>query len=143
VVSKEGEWFATVQFMDKDGFLSPEYTDSIILDFTPPIGGVMLNDGAATTTNPKVKATYLAFDLITAVNQMCYTAFNEEDPYSWWSLYEPYQGAQMDKFLTFSPKPGKKTVIMHFMDAAGNVTEKTATITLKARALPFLNLLLD
>jgi PKD repeat protein len=121
--SDEGKWFATIQFKDNNGFLSPEYTDSIILDFTRPAATLTLNDGATTTLNPQATMKFSATDA-NEVAWVSYTAFNQEDSYYIWSLWEPYQGAPVTKSLTFSSKPGLKTVIMHFMDAAGNITEK-------------------
>jgi hypothetical protein len=142
----EGSWPVTVQFKDSNGFLSPEYSDSIILDFTPPAVILTLDNGAATTRNPSVKVDWSASDAV-GIAQMHYTSFDEGDSYYHWSLvnfspptliYRPRPST-----IKFSSKPGRKTVMVRFTDVAGNVTHTQASIELKKVSLPFLQLLLD
>ena len=138
--SPDGVHTVYVKFRNVNKVESQLYQASIIVDTTASAGTLTLNDGATTTSHPKVTMKFSATDNY-LVTKMRYTYFNQEDPYYFWPFYwENYQPTT--KTLTFSARPGIKKVRVQFMDEAGNISEYSQTITLR-RALPFLELLLD
>jgi hypothetical protein len=144
--SPNGPHTVSVKFRDQYGTESPEYQASTILDITPPAVTLTLNDGAATTHNPSVKVDWSSSDS-PGLMQMTYTSFNEGDSFYLWStplhFFTPVQTYHPDsKTIKFSPKPGRKTVMVRFVDAAGNVTHAQASIQLQPAAVTFLPLLL-
>jgi hypothetical protein len=126
--SPDGPHSVSVKFRDLYGTESTVSQASIILDITPPAGTLTLNGGAATTKNPDVQTTWSA-DLDTSgVAKMSWCSFNEEDTHYHWSLWENYQATSRQ--ILFSSHPGRKTVIVRFMDNAGNVNQIEASIYL-------------
>jgi PKD repeat protein len=128
-----------VQFRDALGTESPWYQDEITVDTTPPAPMLILNYGQDTTRNRHIRVEWNAIDA-NGVAKMRYTAFNEEDLYLIWTSWMDYQATVMT--IPFSARPGKKTVIVEFMDAAGNITSVQDSARLIRPFLPFIPLLL-
>jgi PKD repeat protein len=125
---------------------SQVYQDTIILDTTAPAVTLTLNDGAVITSNPSVKVRWSASDAI-GVARMSYATVNEGDSFYMWSaplyFYTPVQTYNPpSRTVKFSSKPGRKTVMVRFTDAAGNVAHAQASIQLQPAAVTFLPLLL-
>jgi hypothetical protein len=138
-----GPFAVTVQFKDASNNLSPEYQDSIILDYCPPAGSLTLNGGNPATCNPRVTASWSASDDYgDGVSKMRWVAYNQGDSFMIWPLWLDYQPTIMT--FPFNSTLGDKTVLVEFMDFAGNITQVQGTIKLEAHcpALPFLMLLL-
>ncbi|MEW6187630.1 MAG: PKD domain-containing protein [Thermodesulfobacteriota bacterium] len=138
-----GTFSVTVQYRDAANNLSPEYEDTIILDYCPPSGSVSLNGGNPTTCNPRVTATWSASDDYgDGVSKMRWVAFNKEDAFILWTQWQDYQPTTMT--IPFSSTLGHKTALVEFMDFAGNISQVQGTIELetKCKTLPFLMLLL-
>jgi hypothetical protein len=129
-----------VKFRDQFGTESPDYQASITLDLTPPAPMLVLNYGHDTTRDRNIRAEWNAIDA-NGVGKMRYTAYNEEDFYLLWTPWLNYSATITT--MTFSNKPGKKTVIVQFEDVAGNVTQVQDSVNLLSKALPFLMLLLE
>jgi hypothetical protein len=123
----------TVQFKDASNNVSPEYTDSIILDLCEPSGTVTIDGGAETITNPGVTVAWSATDNY-GMNQMRYTTFNEGLTYSVWPPWEPYQPTT--KAISFNAIPGQKKVIVEFMDKAGNISQVQSSVELLGSDMP-------
>jgi hypothetical protein len=85
-----------------------------------------LKDGALITTNPNVKVSWSAISNYPL--QMAHTAFNAEDHFCMYTFWQNYQPTSMT--IPFSSKPGKKTVIVRFLDAVGNLTQIQDSINL-------------
>jgi hypothetical protein len=133
----DGTHTVSVQYRTEWSVESEVYQDSIELDITPPAGTLTLNGGALRTNNPNVQAVWSASDFYSGM-QMSYSAFNEEDGYGFWSPWESYQPANRN--FTFSGIGGRKTVLVRFKDAGGNITQKEAHINMDWRV--FLPLIL-
>jgi hypothetical protein len=143
----DGPHSVSVKYRDQYGTESQVSTASITLDVTPPAVTLTLNNGAATTTDPKVRVKWSASDAI-GITQMSYAALNPGDTKYMWSppinfnppvlTYRPATST-----IKFNTKPGRKTVMVRFTDVAGNVSQAQASILLKPASLPFLQLLLD
>jgi hypothetical protein len=110
-----------VQFKDGAGNASASYSDTIILDSTPPSGSVDINGGAAHATNVSVALTLSASDSGSGVSQMRFS----NDGASW-SSWENYGTS---KSWTLIGGDGLKTVSAQFKDLAGNLSA-TATDTI-------------
>jgi hypothetical protein len=139
-----GTFAVTVQFKDASNNLSPEYQDSIILDYCPPAGSLTLNGGNSKTCNPRVTAGWSASDVYgDGVSKMRWVAYNEGDPFSLWTQWQDYQPTIMT--MSFNSTLGNKTVLVEFKDFAENIYQVQGTIKLEAHCptLPFLMLLLD
>jgi hypothetical protein len=136
-----GEYPVTVQFRDAAHNESPEYSASVYLDICPPSGSLTLDGGKATAMNPQVLATWSATDAPYGVVNMRWVAYNEEDGYMLWSPWQVYHPT--NETFGFSSKLGYKTVIVEFMDCAGNISQLQASIKLVPASLPHLLLLLD
>jgi hypothetical protein len=59
----EGNKTVHAQFRDKAGWMSEIVSDSIFLDFTPPVGTVLINGGAEYTNGTEVGLNITAYDL--------------------------------------------------------------------------------
>ena len=103
-----------VQLKDNAGNISESYTNTIVLDTTPPTGSIIINGGAAYTTDPNVTLTLSVTDADSGVSQM---RFSNDS--SSWTTWEPYNTT---KTWILTPGSGIKTVYVQFQDNAGNVS---------------------
>jgi hypothetical protein len=84
----------TVYYQVKDNAgLSSAYSDTIVLDTSPPQGSIQINNGAAYTNGTGVGLALSAVDAVSGVSQMRFSedgsAFSDWEPYSTsksWSL---------------------------------------------------------
>jgi hypothetical protein len=102
-----GDGTKTVYYQIKDyaGNLSTTYSDSIILDTTPPTGSIAINDNAPYTNSTSVTLTLSASDA-NGVSQMCFSNDNVT-----WTSWETYSTS---KSWTLPSGDGTKTVYVKF-----------------------------
>jgi len=108
----DGVHTVTLRVRDGAGNISVLYTDTIILDTTPPTGTVSINLGA-TYTNQPTMTLYL-----TATDNISLTMMNISlDGVTWlgWETYAP------TKTVVFAAGDGAKVANVSFRDAAGNI----------------------
>jgi PKD repeat protein len=127
------------KFRDVQGIESNWYQAEITVDTTPPAPMLILNYGQDTTRNRNIRVEWNAIDA-NGVAQMHYTAFDEGDNFFLWTLWMDYQSTVMT--IPFSARPGKKTVIVEFMDVAGNIISVQDSTQLVTTSMPFIPLLL-
>ena len=118
----DGSKTVYVQFKDGAGNISSPAADNIILDTTPPLGAVSIEDGALYTTFTAVTLNLSAYDA-NGVVQMRFS--NDGVDYSAWTPYA-------NSFVwTLPAGDGLKTVYVQLMDSPGNVSSPLAdSITL-------------
>ncbi|MEK6744182.1 MAG: hypothetical protein AABZ15_11250, partial [Nitrospirota bacterium] len=110
--SGDGSKFVWVKFKDVVGNWSIAYSDSIVLDTTPPIGSIAINAGTEATDTTVVTLTVSAADALSGISQMQFSGDNVT-----WTTPEPYATT---KDWTLSTGDGSKTVWVKFQDAADN-----------------------
>jgi len=113
LTSGDGTKTVYVKFKDSAGNVSSVYSDSIILDTTPPTGSIVINGDATYTTSTSVTLTLSASDA-NGVSQMCFSNDGTN-----WTAWEPYATS---KSWTLTSGDGTKTVYVKFKDSAGNVS---------------------
>ena len=136
--TQDGPHTVYVKFRGPSGE-SPEYEATINLVTIAPIGNVIINNGALLTSGRNLQVDWSATSPWGMY--MSYAVVNEGDTeYMWtpWELYQP-----TSTIMPFSAMSGRKTVMVRFMDVAGNITHTQASIELKPAPLTFLPLLLD
>lgn len=111
-----------VEFMDKNGLISRAYSDTIILDSTPPVSSMLINENATFTSVTEVQLGLKSTDK-NGINRMRV------------STNENFDGAIWDAYLTtlsipISEGDGEKTVHAEFEDMAGLTTVVSDTIIL-------------
>jgi hypothetical protein len=111
-----------VQVLDNTGWESNVFSDSILLDTTPPNASVVINDGAPMTTLPSVTLTLAATDL----NGLTDMRVSNKDDLSnvEWKPYTRVINWQLDS------TDGVKTVYVEFRDRAGNSKTYSGSILL-------------
>ena len=96
---------------------------SLSADTTPPVGSILINAGATTTTSRSVLLTLDATDDESGVAQMRFS--NDGDTWTDWEAYAT------ERAYVLPPVNGDKTVWVTFADGDGNPSAPvTATITL-------------
>jgi hypothetical protein len=117
------------RFKDGAGNISPMYSDSIILDTTPPTGSVVINNGAKCTNSTSVTLDLPANDSASGISQMCISSVD----YCIWGKggwQEPYATS---KSVTLPPGDGTNTLYVWFKDGAGNISPMySASISLNS-----------
>jgi len=101
------------QFRDKAGNVSVRYTDTILLDQTPPDGAIVINNGAPTTDTLDVVLNLFWVDHGSGVSRMRLSG----NGYTW----TPWEAAVSSKAWTL-PGWGYRTVRVQYLDRAGNVS---------------------
>ncbi|MEM2130046.1 MAG: right-handed parallel beta-helix repeat-containing protein [Candidatus Bathyarchaeia archaeon] len=96
----------------------------IKLDKTSPMGSVIINNGANSTTSPAVTLTLTYFDANSGVSQLRYSNDN-----STWSAWESPTNT---KAWTLTSGDGTKTVYCQIKDNAGNIVTYIASIILQS-----------
>jgi ELWxxDGT repeat protein len=113
-----GDGYKTVrvQYRDKAGNNSATFSDYIRLDTNPPTGTIVINGGAASTTNPVVNLSLTWSDGTGAgVTRMRFS-----DNGSTWTAWEPQKAGK--KHTLPLPPGGNQTVRVQYLDGAGNVS---------------------
>ena len=122
LTSGDGVKTVYAEFMDAAGNVSAPASASITLDTAPPIGGVVINGGAAYTSSTAVMLTLSATDS----SGVAWMLFSNDGVN--WTAPQAYSTTAN---WTLTSGDGVKTVYAEFMDAAGNVSAPaSASITL-------------
>jgi hypothetical protein len=108
----DGDKTVHARFMDDAGNLSPDISDTIVLDTTPPSGSIEINGNADHTDSTQVTLKVTAYDA-SGTPQM-----RLSDDGKNWGSWEPLG----EKQWTLSPEVGEKTVYVQFRDAAGLIS---------------------
>jgi hypothetical protein len=110
------------QVLDSTGWESNVFSDSILLDTTPPNATVVINDGAPIATLPSVTLTLAATDLngVTDMRVANTDDFSNID----WKPYTRVINWQLDR------TDGVKTVYVEYRDRAGNSKVYSGSILL-------------
>ncbi|KIL35590.1 hypothetical protein SD71_12630 [Cohnella kolymensis] len=119
--SGDGEKTVFYQLRDSSNELSPVYSDTIILDTSPPTGSITINGGAAYSNSANVTLNLTGTDAIGPV-QMRFSNDN-----SIWTAWEP---STATKAWTLLPVDGEKTVYMELRDAVGQTMAYNSHIVL-------------
>ncbi len=106
--------FTVTQTVTGAGGLTASYTTNILTDLDPPVGSVVINDGAAFTTNRVVTLTLAATDNSGTVARM---RFSHDG--TTWSAWEPFALTRVWELPTGQ---GTRTVRAQFEDPFGNVS---------------------
>jgi hypothetical protein len=111
------------QIKDYDGMLSPTYWDDIVLDTTPPIGSIVINNGDLYSSSTSVTLSLTYSDPQSGVLQVRYS--ND----GWWD-FEIWQGLTSTKPWTLTSGDGVKTVYYQIQNNAELANTYSDTITL-------------
>ena len=111
-----GEGLKTVelQLRDSKSTQPDTYSDSIIVDTTPPTGSIGINSGALYTNNTIVQLSLTANDVNTPIMMQL-----SNDGMTW-SSWETFSTS---KNWTLASGDGEKTAYMKLKDGAGNISE--------------------
>jgi len=110
------------QIKDNAGLVSDTYSDTIILDTTPPTGSISINDGATYTTTTTVTLTLSATDETSGIAEMRFS--NDNITFTEWQTYAS------SKSWTLQQEDGTKIVYVQFRDHAGLISTYSDVITL-------------
>ena len=110
----DGAQLVSVQYRDAAGNTSSTYSDTIILDTTPPSGSISIDSGATYASSTPVTLALSATDSGSGVVEM---RFSNDG--SSWSSWESYTAS---KSWTLTSGDGAKTVYVESRDAAGNAS---------------------
>lgn len=117
LASGDGLKTVYVEYRDVAGNIGGPFSDTIILDTTPPGGSIIIDSGATYTRIPTVTLTLEATDAI-PVTQMRFS----HDGLTWGS-WEPYADSRL---WNLTPGDGVKTVYVQFRDTVGNTSAPLA-----------------
>ena len=111
-----GEGTKTVYYQIKDtaGLIST-YSDTIILDTSPPTGSVLIAEDSTYTNSTSVTLTLTADDITSGVAQMRFSHDNVA-----WTFWEVNSTS---KAWTLTTDDGTKTVYVQFRDNAGLISQ--------------------
>jgi len=114
LLAGDGSKTVRVQFRDSLGNVSATFSDSIILDTTPPTGSILINNGAATTasSNVTLNLTYTDGTGGSGVKSMRFS-----DNGTNWTAWQPVAASVPHTLLSGT---GYRTVRVQYMDNAGN-----------------------
>jgi hypothetical protein len=111
------------QFQDNHGNTSAVFSDSTMLDTTPPVGQLYINGGASVTTVPGVMLTLAASDNLSGPAKMRFSTSSDFTGILW-QAYTPSQP------FTLTGADGSKDVYAQVQDAAGNISTATIKATI-------------
>lgn len=116
-----GDGIKTVyaQFRDNALNASSNFTDTILLDTTPPTGSIVINGGETYAYNILVNLTLSASDSGSGVSQIRLS----NNPGGPWTEPEPFTPSKHNWDLSKyggNSNPGYKTVYVQYKDSAGN-----------------------
>lgn len=109
LTSGEGTKTAYYQIKDTAGLISA-YSDTIILDTSPPTGSILIAEDLTYTNSTSVTLTLTADDTTSGVAQMRFSNDNVT-----WTDWEAYSTS---KAWTLTPDDGTKTVYVQYRDNA-------------------------
>lgn len=118
----DGTKSVSIKFRYQAGNESQVYTQSIILDTAPPSGSFAINNGAGTTSSPRVNLSISATDNL---GQIEMRIANENSTWSNWQAYS------RSVSWTLPNGNGPKKVLLELRDEAGNVTSLEKSIVLR------------
>ena len=110
----DGPKTVSVRFRDKNFNVSAVYSARIILDTTGPVGTIVIDNGAASTTTAAVVLSLTASDP-SGVSAM---QFSKDD--SSWFAWEPFSSTRSAVLL---PGSGTRYVYVRYRDSLGNVSQ--------------------
>ncbi len=113
LASGDGVKTVRAQYMDGGGNVLT-FSDSIVLDSTPPSGSVVVNGGAADTAVTGVTLNSSVSDVSSSVSQMRFSNNNIT-----WSSWEAYSST---KSWTLTAGNAVKTVYAQYRDVVGNTS---------------------
>jgi len=122
LIPGDGTKTVYLQIKDNAGLVSSTYSDTIILDTTPPTGSVVINGGAALTNSTSVTLTLTYADSGSGVSQARYS----NDGTNWTSWEAP----AASKAWTLILYDGQHTVYYQVKDNAGLTGTYSDTIGL-------------
>jgi len=118
----DGNRSVQLQLRDAAGHVSVDrMVDWVLLDTTPPLGELVVNGGAPTTTSHQV-TLYVTAEDANGITTMRVS----EDQGEWGDALDPFH----EILRTLSPGDGPRTVHVRITDGAGLVTIVSATILL-------------
>ncbi len=123
LTSGDGDKTVYYQIENAAGLLSQTYSDTIILDTTPPLGTISINAGAPYTSSTSVTLTMSFSDSLSGIDQI---RFSNDDV---WDT-EPWETFISSKEWTLTSEDGEKTVYCQIKDKVGNTASYSDTITL-------------
>jgi len=113
LMSGDGDKTVYVRFRDRAANESGVYSDTIVLDTTPPTGSILIEGGADVVTDTQLALTLSASDAHGV------THMRLRNDAAAWSAWEPFAASRS---WTLPGQPGEHTVWVQFRDAAGNVS---------------------
>ncbi|MGQ9583589.1 MAG: Ig-like domain-containing protein, partial [Thermoplasmatota archaeon] len=131
----DGNKTVYVRYKDVHGLVSGVYSDSIVLDTTPPTGAVLINGGAVYTSTTSVRLTLDALDLFEVTDMMVSNKQSLDD--AEWLLY------QRSMFWELRPGDGERSVYAVFRDAAGHTSSVASDSIILDTTPPSLSLSLE
>ncbi len=102
------------QVQDVVGWISPTYSDNIILDASQPYGSISINNGAAWTTTRSVTLQLTYYDTGSGVDQVSFS--NDGSLWTVWLSPTPTRN------WTLQTGEGTKTVYYRIRDKAGGIS---------------------
>jgi len=111
LTSGDGTKTVCAKFKDTADNWSTAYSDTIVLDTTPPTGTITINSGAASTNSSNVTLTLSCSDA-NGCSQMQFSNDNV--------TYSSAEAYGTTKAWTLTSGGGTRTVYVKFMDTAGN-----------------------
>ncbi len=112
LLAGDGSKTVRVQYLDSMRNKSVVFSDSILLDTTPPTGTIVINDGAGTTTTPSVTLKLTWADAGAGVTRMRFS-----DNGSTWTAWMPLEAVHA---YTLPAGLGNHTVRVQYLDAVSN-----------------------
>lgn len=116
------------RFRDTAQNVSSAYSDTILLDTTPPAGTVSINGGASDTNTTAVTLALPASDTLSGMGQMSLS--NDGQRWGDWESYAP------EKSWRLYGGNGNKTVYARFRDNVGNVSAPVSGTIILNSTLP-------
>jgi len=113
LTSGDGVKRVYVRFRDHAGNESSGYSDTIVLDTTPPTGSILIEGGAEVVTAPQLAL------ILSASDAHSVTHMRLRNDAAAWSAWEPFAASRS---WTLPGQPGEHTVWVQFRDAAGNLS---------------------
>ncbi len=125
----DGSYILLARAIDAAGRVQyPPAQTRIIVDRTPPVGEIVINEGDSHTNSPTVTLILTATD----VSQVTHMRFSHNGVA--WEDWEPYATTRQ---RTLQPGDGLKTVYVQFRDIVNHISESAAAaIILDTTSLP-------
>lgn len=111
ITSGDGTKTVYCQIDDNAGLVSTTYSNTIMLDTTPPTGSAAIAQGANCTNSTSATLTLSADDATSGISQMRFSNDNIT-----WTPWEPYSTS---KTWALTTGDGTKTIYAQYIDKAG------------------------